>query len=120
MYFSAESIVIILLVGLVGGLLPSTSVRRTRVGLIGDIAVGIVGVVVAGWLAFVSGYLDPMTNDLPASKPPEDITADLEPRYEAVVLPLAPLRPLLNPVVYRWREEICDPLADGARRDDLP
>jgi Transglycosylase SLT domain len=56
------------------------------------------------------------------SEPPENIDADLTPgdTYEAVALPLAPLRPLLKPIIYRSREEICDTLAEAARSNDLP
>jgi hypothetical protein len=120
MYFSAENIFIILLVGLIVGLLPSTVVHRTRFGLISDIAASIVGVFVGGWLMLVSHDTIPMTIDLPPSKPPENIAVDLAPAYEPVVLPLAPLRPLLKPTIYRSREEICDTLAEAARSNDLP
>jgi transglycosylase-like protein with SLT domain len=37
-----------------------------------------------------------------------------------VVLPLAPLRPLLKPLVFRSREEICDALVRSALSNDLP
>jgi hypothetical protein len=36
------------------------------------------------------------------------------------VLPLAPLRPLLKPVIYRSRQEICDTLVQATRNNDLP
>ena len=62
----------------------------------------------------------PVTIDLPPSKPPENITADVAPGYEPVVLPLAPLRPLLKPTIYRSREEICNTLAEAARSNNLP
>src|SRR5262249_26843388 len=38
----------------------------------------------------------------------------------ALALPLAPLGPLLKPIIYRSREEICDVLAEAARSNDLP
>ena len=120
MYFSGESIFIILMAGLVVGLLPSTMVERTRFGLIRDIAIGIVVAGFAGWLTLAPDNLVPMTIDLPPSQPTENIEADLTPGYEPVVLPLAPLRPLLKPIVYRSREEICDTLAEVARSNDLP
>jgi hypothetical protein len=120
MYFSGENIFIILLVGLIVGLLPSTVVHRTRFGLISDIAVSIVGVFVGGWLMLVSHDTISVTTDLPPSKPSENIAADLAPGYEPVVLPLAPLRPLLKPTIYRSRQEICDTLAEAARSNDLP
>jgi transglycosylase-like protein with SLT domain len=120
MYFSGENIFIILLVGLIVGLLPSTVVHRTRFGLISDIAVSIVGVFVGGWLMLVSHDTISVTTDLPPSKAPENIAADLAPGYEPVVLPLAPLRPLLKPTIYRSRQEICDTVAEAARSNDLP
>jgi hypothetical protein len=120
MYFSGENIFIILLVGLIVGLLPSTVVHRTRLGLIADIAVSIVGVFVGGWLILVSHDPAPVTTDLSPSKSSDNIAADLASGYEAVVLPLAPLRPLLKPTIYRSREEICDTLAEAVRSNDLP
>jgi Transglycosylase SLT domain len=120
MNFSGETIFIILMVGLVLGLLPSTMVERTRFGLIRDIAVGIGVVFVAGWLTLAPINVVPMMTDLPASKPSENIGVDLTPGYESVVLPLAPLRPLLKPIIYRSREEICDTLAEVSRSNDLP
>jgi transglycosylase-like protein with SLT domain len=54
------------------------------------------------------------------NKPLGNIDVDLAPGYEAVALPLAPLRPLLKPIVYRSREEICNTLAEAARSNDLP
>jgi uncharacterized membrane protein YeaQ/YmgE (transglycosylase-associated protein family) len=50
MYMSGESILIILLVGLIAGWLAGKIVRGTGFGLIGDIAIGIVGAFIASWL----------------------------------------------------------------------
>jgi uncharacterized membrane protein YeaQ/YmgE (transglycosylase-associated protein family) len=50
MYLSNESIVIILLVGLIAGWLAGKIVQGTGFGLIGDIAIGIVGAFIASWL----------------------------------------------------------------------
>ena len=50
MYLSGESIVIILLVGLIAGWLAGKIVQGTGFGLIGDIAIGIVGAFIASWL----------------------------------------------------------------------
>ena len=50
MEFSGENILIILLVGLVIGLLPSMFVERTRGGFVRDVACGIGGIVVAALL----------------------------------------------------------------------
>lgn len=50
MYFSGQSILIILLVGLIAGWLAGKIVQGTGFGLIGDIAIGIVGAFIASWL----------------------------------------------------------------------
>jgi uncharacterized membrane protein YeaQ/YmgE (transglycosylase-associated protein family) len=50
MYLSGQGIVVILLVGLVAGWLAGKIVRGTGFGLIGDIAIGIVGALIASWL----------------------------------------------------------------------
>jgi uncharacterized membrane protein YeaQ/YmgE (transglycosylase-associated protein family) len=50
MYLSGESILIIVLVGLIAGWLAGQIVRGTGFGLIGDIAIGIVGAFIASWL----------------------------------------------------------------------
>ncbi len=118
MEFSVENILIILMVGLVAGLLPSTLVERTRIGIIRDIAVGIGVVFVANMVTLA--WRDGTAFRLWPSSPAENVSTDLEPRYEPVVLPLAPLHPLLKPIVYRSREEICDVLAAATRGNDLP
>lgn len=117
MDFSAEGIVIVLLVGLLVGLLPSVFVDRTGFRIVADIAIGIVGIFIGAWLTFASrdvfqGIHWPLT--------PEKPVADVTPGYEPVVLPLAALRPLLKPVVYRSREEICGTLTEAAHSNDLP
>ncbi|HZP79380.1 MAG TPA: GlsB/YeaQ/YmgE family stress response membrane protein [Pseudolabrys sp.] len=50
MYLSNESIIVILLVGLVAGWLAGKIVQGTGFGLIGDIVIGIVGAFIAAWL----------------------------------------------------------------------
>lgn len=50
MYISSEGILVILLVGLVAGWLAGRIVLGGGFGLIGDIAVGIVGAFVGSWL----------------------------------------------------------------------
>ena len=118
MEFSGENILIILLVGLVIGLLPSMFVERTRGGFVRDVACGIGGIVVAALLTLA--WRDASTIKLWLTKSAKDESANLAPPYEPVVLPLSPLRPLLKPVVYRSREEICDALARATRSNDLP
>jgi uncharacterized membrane protein YeaQ/YmgE (transglycosylase-associated protein family) len=50
MYLSGESLVVILLVGLAAGWLAGKIVTGGGFGLIGDIAIGIVGALVGSWL----------------------------------------------------------------------
>ncbi len=50
MYFSNESLLVIILVGLVAGWLAGQIVQGTGFGLIGDLIIGIVGAFVGGWL----------------------------------------------------------------------
>ena len=50
MYMSTESIIVILIVGIVAGWLAGKVVRGTGFGLIGDLLVGVAGAFVASWL----------------------------------------------------------------------
>ena len=50
MQMSTESIVIIVLVGIVAGWLAGKVVRGTGFGLVGDLLVGIAGAFIASWL----------------------------------------------------------------------
>lgn len=50
MYFSGESLLVILIVGLVAGWLAGHFVQGTGFGLIGDIVIGIIGAFIASWL----------------------------------------------------------------------
>ena len=50
MHFSDQGILVILLVGLVAGWLAGKIVRGAGFGIIGDIAIGIVGAFIAAWL----------------------------------------------------------------------
>lgn len=50
MHFSDQGILVILLVGLVAGWLAGKIVRGAGFGVIGDIAIGIVGALIASWL----------------------------------------------------------------------
>jgi uncharacterized membrane protein YeaQ/YmgE (transglycosylase-associated protein family) len=50
MHMSAESLLVILLVGAVAGWLAGQIVQGTGFGLIGDIVIGIVGAFIASWL----------------------------------------------------------------------
>jgi uncharacterized membrane protein YeaQ/YmgE (transglycosylase-associated protein family) len=50
MYLSNESIIVILVVGLVAGWLAGKIVRGAGFGLIGDIVIGIIGAFIGDWL----------------------------------------------------------------------
>jgi uncharacterized membrane protein YeaQ/YmgE (transglycosylase-associated protein family) len=50
MYMSSESLLVILIVGLVAGWLASQIVQGTGFGLIGDLIIGVAGAFVGGWL----------------------------------------------------------------------
>lgn len=50
MQLSVESLLVILVVGLIAGWLAGLIVRGTGIGLIGDMAVGIVGAFIGSWL----------------------------------------------------------------------
>jgi uncharacterized membrane protein YeaQ/YmgE (transglycosylase-associated protein family) len=50
MYLSAESLLVILLIGAIAGWLAGQIVQGTGFGLIGDIVIGIVGAFIASWL----------------------------------------------------------------------
>ena len=50
MYLSNEGIIVILVVGLIAGWLAGKIVEGTGFGLIGDLAIGIVGAFIASWL----------------------------------------------------------------------
>jgi uncharacterized membrane protein YeaQ/YmgE (transglycosylase-associated protein family) len=120
MRFTVLEIAIILAAGLVIGLLPSTIADRKGFRFVGDIAVSVAGVFVAAWLVLSWHDVVSISEDLLAGKPADNVTAETGPNYEPVVLPLASLRPLLKPVVYRSREEICDTLVRAANNNDLP
>ena len=50
MHMSAESLIVILLIGAIAGWLAGQIVQGTGFGLVGDIIIGIVGAFIASWL----------------------------------------------------------------------
>jgi uncharacterized membrane protein YeaQ/YmgE (transglycosylase-associated protein family) len=50
MHISAESLIVILLIGAIAGWLAGQIVQGTGFGLVGDIVIGIVGAFIASWL----------------------------------------------------------------------
>jgi hypothetical protein len=119
MDFTLQEVALLLLVGIIAGLLPSTIAERRGIRLAADIGAGVTGVFVVAWLAVAWRHLD-LFLTTPASKPPDKNFVDVKPGFEPVILPLTPLKPLLKPVVFRSREEICDALVQSALSNDLP
>src|SRR5262245_34942896 len=119
MDFTLQEVALLLLVGVTAGLLPSTIAERRGTRLAADIGAGVAGVFVVAWLAVAWRHLD-LFLTTPAGKPPDKNFVDVRPGFEPVVLPLAPLKPLLKPVVFRSREEVCDALVQSALSNDLP
>ena len=68
MHLSTESLLVIVLVGLVAGWLAGQIVQGTGLGLVGDIVVGIIGAFIGDWLlpqlhiALGSGILSSILN----------------------------------------------------------
>lgn len=123
MSVSGQTIVLLLLAGLVLGLLPSTIVDRRGLRLAVDIGAAVVATFAVVWL--VVSWPDLISRFLASRSPTTQ--ASLEqgdhgqgPNYEPVVLPLKPLRPFFKPVVYRSPEELCGVLARAAQKNDLP
>jgi uncharacterized membrane protein YeaQ/YmgE (transglycosylase-associated protein family) len=50
MHMSGESLLVILVVGLIAGWLAGQIMRGTGFGLIGDLIIGIIGAFIGGWL----------------------------------------------------------------------
>ena len=119
MDFTLQEVALLLLVGIIAGLLPSTIAERRGIRLAADIGAGVAGIFVVAWLAVAWRHLD-LFLSTPAGKPPDKNFVDVKPGFEPVILPLAPLKPLLKPVVFRSREEVCDALVQSALNNDLP
>ena len=132
-----ESLVISLLVGLIVAWTLHKIVRLTGFGPISTIAAGMLGALIGVWLTPGARDIIPAVIDLspikllspaklPEAKVAEDNTPENDllswapPPYQVVMLPLGPLRPMMKPIVYRSREEICSSLAEAIRSNDLP
>src|ERR1700675_4669839 len=57
MYLSNESLLVIILVGLVAGFLAGKIVRGAGFGLIGDLVIGIIGAFIGDWLLLQIGIV---------------------------------------------------------------
>src|SRR5262245_43399367 len=119
MDFTFQEVALIVLVGIIAGLLPGTVAERRGTRVAADIGAGVTAVFVVAWLATAWHKLD-LFLTTPAGTPPEKKFVDVKPGFEPVILPLAPLKPLLKPVVFRSREEVCDALVESALNHDLP
>ena len=113
MRFSGEEIAIILLAGLAIGLLPSAIIERKGLRPAGDVAIAIALVFAGYWLAL-------NWRDFVPAIPGKQTAIVNIPNYEPVVFPLAPLRPLLKPIIPRSREEICGSVAAATHQNDIP
>jgi hypothetical protein len=120
MDFTPQEMALMVLVGIIAGLLPSTIAERKGIRLAADIGAGVTAVFAAAWLLAAGRNLLPLSLDILAGRPPEKNFVDVKPGFEPVILPLAPLKPLLKPVVFRSREEVCDALVQSALNNDLP
>ncbi len=113
MRFSGEEIAILVLAGLAIGLLPSAVVERGGWRPAGDVAVAIAVAFAGYWLALIWRDLIPGVS--------EKQTAIVKiPNYEPVVFPLAPLRPLLKPIIPRSRAEVCGSVEAATRNNNIP
>jgi hypothetical protein len=126
-----ESLFISLLVGLIVAWSLHKVVRLTGFGPISMVAASMLGALIGIWLTPGARDIIPMVVELPLAKfqavkvPDAKVLENDElswapPPYQVVVLPLAPLRPMMKPIVYRSREEICTALAEAVRNNDLP
>ena len=69
MYISGESLMVILLAGLIAGWLAGKIVAGGGFGLIGDIAVGIVGALIGTWLLPAWGSTSAVASSAPSLSP---------------------------------------------------
>jgi hypothetical protein len=113
MPFSGEEMAIIVLAGLAIGLLPSALIERRGLRPARDVAIAIAVVFAGYWLALT------WRDFVPAIREKETAIVKV-PTYEPVVFPLAPLRPLLKPIVPRSREEICGSVTAETRKNNIP
>ena len=113
MRFSGVEIAILLLAGLAVGLLPSAFMERRGLRPAADVAIAMAVVFAGYWLAL--NWRD----FVPAIREKQTAVVKI-PNYEPVVFPLAPLRPLLKPIVPRSRAEICGAVAAETRKNDIP
>ena len=131
-----ESLFISLLVGLIVAWSLHKIVRLTGFGPISTVVAGMLGALLGIWLTPGARDILPVVVDLQLPKlptlklplaagpPPEVPESDLlswaPAPFEVAMQPMAQLRPMMKPIVYRSREEICASLAEAIRSNDLP
>jgi hypothetical protein len=131
-----ESLFISLLVGLIVAWSLHKLVRRTGFGSISTIVAGMLGALIGIWLTPGVRDIIPAVVDLPLPKlptfklplaaappaevPESDLLSWAPAPFEVAMQPMAQLRPMMKPIVYRSREEICGSLAEAIRSNDLP
>ena len=73
MHLSGEGLIVILVVGIIAGWLAGKVIRGNGFGLVGDVAIGIVGALIGDWLLhrlgvhFGSGIID-LTINAPSER----------------------------------------------------
>jgi hypothetical protein len=131
-----ESLFISLLVGLIVVWSLHKIVRLTGFGPISTVVAGMLGALVGIWLTPGARDIIPAIVDLPLPKFPtakvplaevplaevseSDLLSWAPAPFDVAVQPMASLRPMMKPIVYRSREEICASLAEAIRSNDLP
>src|SRR6516165_797163 len=127
-----ENLFISLLVGLIVAWSLHKIVRLTGFGPISTIVACVFGALIGIWLTpGAREIIDLPLPKLPtlklpmaAAPPPEVSESDMlswaPAPFEVALHPMAQLRPMMKPIVYRSREEICASLAEAIRNNDLP
>ena len=127
-----ESLFISLLVGLIAAWSLHKIVRLTGFGPISTIVACVFGALIGIWLTpGAREIIDLPLPKLPtlklpmtAAPPPEVSESDMlswaPAPFEVALRPMTQLRPMMKPIVYRSREEICASLAEAIRNNDLP
>src|SRR5262245_59101990 len=118
-----ESLFISLLVGLIVVWSLHKIVRLTGFGPISTVVAGMLGALLGIWLTPGARDIIPMVAELPLPKLPRikvpvaevptaevsegDLLSWAPAPFEVAVQPMAQLRTMMKPIVYRSREEIC-------------
>ena len=134
-----ESLFISLLVGLIVAWPLHKIVRLTGFGPISTVVAGMLGALIGIWFTPGARDIIPAIVELPLPKlptlkmikvplaeaslpevPESDLLSWAPAPFDLAMQPMAQLRPMMKPIVYRSREEICASLAEAIRSNDLP